>query len=88
LNHDEVINFLVLSKDSHTQRGRRFTPGAINPYLRNIKTPFNWAMSEKMIQENPFKGVSRLPDPKHRQFHYLDEETIAKIRKYLKDKPE
>lgn len=88
LSQDDVINFLVLLKDSRTQRGRRFTPGAINSYLRNIKTAFNWAMSEKLIRENPFKGISRLPDPMHRQFRYLDEETIEIIRKFLQDKPE
>lgn len=88
LTHDDVINFLVLLKDSRTRRGKTFTPGAINSYLRNIKTAFNWAMSEKLIRENPFKGISRLPDPMHRQFRYLDEETIDKIRKFLQDKPE
>jgi hypothetical protein len=46
-----VINFLVLLKDSRTRRGKTFTPGAINSYLRNIKTGFNWAMSEKSIRK-------------------------------------
>jgi integrase len=88
LTRDDVINFLVLLKDSRTRRGKTFTPGAINSYLRNIKTAFNWAVSEKLIRENPFQGISKLPDPMERQFRYLEEETIEKIRRYLAEKPE
>jgi len=88
LSRENAINFLVLLKDSQTKSGKTFTPGAINSYLRNIKTAFNWAVAEKLIAENPFKAISRLLDPMHRQFRYLEEETIDKIRKFLKDKPE
>jgi len=88
LDRDSVINFLVLLKDSKTQRGGTLKPGAINSYLRNIKTAFNWAVREKLIRENPWKEVSRLPDPTSGTFRYLDEETIEKIRQYLAEKPE
>jgi len=41
LDRDSAINFLVKLKDSMTQKGNAFKPGAINSYLRNIKTAFN-----------------------------------------------
>lgn len=63
VDRDSAINFLVLLKDSITQKGKTFKPGGINSYLRNIKTAFNWAVREKLIRENPWKDVSRLPDP-------------------------
>jgi len=88
LDRDSAINFLVLLKDSMTQNGKTFKPGAINSYLRNIKTAFNWAVSEKLIDDNPWKGVSRLPDPMAGTIRYLEEETIEKIRQYLSEKPE
>jgi len=88
LDRDSAINFLVKLKDSQTQRGKTFKPGAINSYLRNIKTAFNWAVREKLIRENPWKEVSRLPDPASGTFRYLEEDTIEKIRKYLAEKPE
>ncbi len=88
LDRDSAINFLVKLKDSMTQKGNAFKPGAINSYLRNIKTAFNWAVREKLIYENPWKEVSRLPDPASGTFRYLEEDIIEKIREYLADKPE
>jgi integrase/recombinase XerD len=88
LDRDSAINFIVLLKDSITQKGKTFKPGAINSYLRNIKTAFNWAVREKLIHENPWKEVSRLPDPASGTFRYLEEGTIERIREYLADKPE
>jgi len=49
---------------------------------------FNWAVREKLIYENPWKEVSRLPDPASGTFRYLEEDIIEKIREYLADKPE
>jgi integrase len=88
LDRDSAINFLVLLKDSITHNGKAFKPGAINSYLRSIKVAINWAFREKLIHENPWKEVSRLPDPMVGTFRFLDEETIENIRAYLAEKPE
>ncbi|MBN2523566.1 MAG: tyrosine-type recombinase/integrase [Bacteroidales bacterium] len=86
--NDDATNFMVMLKDSRTSRGKVFKPGAINSYLRDIKAAFNWAVKEKLISENPFQDVSKLPNPNEKMFRHISEEDIGKIREYLREKPE
>lgn len=88
LTHDNIVNFMVLLKDSNNKNGKPFKPGAINSYLKHLKAAFNWAMKEKLIIENPWKDVQMLPNPNEGKFRFISEADIEKIRTYLKNKPE
>ena len=88
LTSDDVINFMVLLKDSENKNGKPFKPGAINSYLKHLKAAFNWAVKEKLILESPFKDTGLLHDPNDGIYRYISEEDIEKIRTYLRDKPE
>jgi integrase/recombinase XerD len=87
LNQDDIMNFLVLLKDSMNKNGQPYKPGAINSYLKHLKAAFNWAVKEKLISENPFKDIGSLPDPNDGVYRFISEEDIEKIRTYLKNKP-
>ncbi len=87
VTNEVAINFIVTLKNSKAKNGKPFKAGALNSYLRNIKTAFNWAVKEQIIRKNPWKGISKLQDPSHKQFRYLKEDDITLIREYLTDKP-
>ena len=88
LTYDDVVNFLVLLKDSNNKNGKPFKPGAINSYLKHLKAAFNWAVKEKLIMESPFKDVGMLPNPDENKYRFISEDDIEKIREYLQVKPE
>ena len=88
LASDDVINFMVLLKDSDNKKGKPFKPGAINSHLKHIKAAFNWAVKEKLILESPFKDTGLLHDPNDGIYRHIGEADIEKIRKYLQNKPE
>jgi site-specific recombinase XerD len=83
------MNFLVLLKDSMNKNGQPYKPGAINSYLKHLKTAFNWAVKEKLIHNNPFNDIGYLHDPNDGsyRYRYISEDDIEKIRRYLKNKP-
>ena len=87
LTNDDIMNFIVLLKDSDNKNNKPFKPGAINSYLKHLKAAFNWAVKEKLILESPFKNVGKLPDPNDGIYRFISEEDIKKIRAYLKNKP-
>ena len=87
LNEDDIINFLVLLKDSINKNGKPYKPGAINSYIKHLKSAFSWAVREKLIIENPWRDVPMLLNPDEGKFRFISEENIDKIRRYLKTKP-
>ena len=88
LTSDDVINFIVLLKDSDNKKGKTYKPGAINSHLKHIKAAFNWAVKEQLISQNPWNHVKKLPDPNENLYRHISEEDIGRIRAYLADKPE
>jgi site-specific recombinase XerD len=58
ITSDDIVNFIVLLKDSNNKNGKPFKPGTINSYLKHLKAAFNWAVKEKLIIENSFKDVN------------------------------
>ena len=87
LSKDDIINFIVLLKDSDNKNGKPYKPGAINSYIKHLKSAFSWAVREKLIIENPWRDVAKLPNPDEGKFRFISEEDIDKIRRYLKTKP-
>jgi site-specific recombinase XerD len=87
LTRDDVMNFIVILKDSDNKHNKPFKPGAINSYIKHLKAAFNWAVKEKLILENPWKDVQMLPNPNDGIYRFISEENIEKIRTYLKNKP-
>ena len=87
LTKDDMINFLVLLKESPNKNGKPYKPGAINSYLKHIKAAFNWAVKEKLIRESPINDVGMLPNPNEGVYRFISEADIEKVRGYLQKKP-
>jgi len=88
LKADDVINFLVIMKDSNNKTGKPYKPGAINSYMKHIKSAFSWALKEGFIIKNPWQDVGQLHNPNEGAYRFISEEDIERIRIFLKNKPE
>ena len=76
----EYFNWKDIEGFKIHRQSQGYAPDGINTNLRNLRTIFNYAVSNGLIAKNPMKGVSNVKIGR-RDVRYLNEDELATLSK-------
>lgn len=75
LTKDDIVNFSIELLENHTNmKGKPYSPGAVNTYLRHLSAVFTWAKNKGYAQENIISGTPKPKVVNNRKKHLSIEE--------------